>query len=194
MNTYNGMPATELSGASWRKSSISNSQGACVELAKARRERVRHAELQEPRWPGAHLHPGRDRRPHRRRQAGRIRRPAGRGSILTGLDGLDGPPGNYSQLTIHGYVPGERPVLAAHQVLPRRSCVAFARRGGIAGRRVHPMRRPPHSRGPYRCVRASAAGRAGARPGRPSGRARVALRPLALPSNLCWLLGMVYLT
>jgi hypothetical protein len=34
MNTYNGMPATELSGAMWRKSSISNSQGACVELAK----------------------------------------------------------------------------------------------------------------------------------------------------------------
>jgi len=34
MNTYNGMSATELSGAMWRKSSISNSQGACVELAR----------------------------------------------------------------------------------------------------------------------------------------------------------------
>jgi hypothetical protein len=34
MNTYNGMSATELSGAEWRKSSISNSQGACVELAE----------------------------------------------------------------------------------------------------------------------------------------------------------------
>jgi hypothetical protein len=34
MKTYNGMPATELLGAGWRKSSISNSQGACVELAK----------------------------------------------------------------------------------------------------------------------------------------------------------------
>jgi hypothetical protein len=34
MKTYNGMPATELSGAGWRKSSASNSQGACVELAK----------------------------------------------------------------------------------------------------------------------------------------------------------------
>jgi Domain of unknown function (DUF397) len=34
MNTYNGMPATELTGARWRKSSISNSQGACVELAR----------------------------------------------------------------------------------------------------------------------------------------------------------------
>ena len=34
MKTYNGMPATELSGAGWRKSSASNSQGACVELAR----------------------------------------------------------------------------------------------------------------------------------------------------------------
>jgi Domain of unknown function (DUF397) len=34
MKTYNGMPAAELSGADWRKSSASNSQGACVELAK----------------------------------------------------------------------------------------------------------------------------------------------------------------
>ena len=34
MKTYNGMPATELPSARWRKSSASNSQGACVELAK----------------------------------------------------------------------------------------------------------------------------------------------------------------
>jgi hypothetical protein len=34
MNTYNGMPATDLSDALWRKSSISNSQGTCVELAR----------------------------------------------------------------------------------------------------------------------------------------------------------------
>lgn len=34
MKTYNGMPASGLSGAAWRKSSASNSQGACVELAK----------------------------------------------------------------------------------------------------------------------------------------------------------------
>ena len=34
METYNGMPAADLAGARWRKSSISNSQGACVELAK----------------------------------------------------------------------------------------------------------------------------------------------------------------
>jgi len=34
MNMYNGMPAAELTGVCWRKSSISNSQGACVELAR----------------------------------------------------------------------------------------------------------------------------------------------------------------
>ena len=34
MKHYNGMPATVLPGARWRKSSASNSQGACVELAK----------------------------------------------------------------------------------------------------------------------------------------------------------------
>ena len=34
MKKYNGMPAANLMGACWRKSSISNSQGACVELAQ----------------------------------------------------------------------------------------------------------------------------------------------------------------
>ena len=34
MKHYNGMPATGLRGVGWRKSSASNSQGACVELAK----------------------------------------------------------------------------------------------------------------------------------------------------------------
>jgi hypothetical protein len=34
METYNGMPAAEITGARWRKSSLSNSQGACVELAR----------------------------------------------------------------------------------------------------------------------------------------------------------------
>ena len=33
MKTYNGMPAAQLGGVTWRKSSASNSQGACVELA-----------------------------------------------------------------------------------------------------------------------------------------------------------------
>jgi hypothetical protein len=34
MKTYNGMPAAELDDARWRKSSVSNSQGACVEMAR----------------------------------------------------------------------------------------------------------------------------------------------------------------
>jgi len=34
MKMYNGMPATQLSGVAWRKSSASNSQGNCVELAR----------------------------------------------------------------------------------------------------------------------------------------------------------------
>lgn len=33
-HTYNGMAATELSGAVWQKSRRSNSQGNCVELAQ----------------------------------------------------------------------------------------------------------------------------------------------------------------
>ena len=32
-SAYNGIPATELGGAAWRKSSASSSQGACVEFA-----------------------------------------------------------------------------------------------------------------------------------------------------------------
>jgi hypothetical protein len=31
---YNGMPATALQGATWQKSQRSNSQGACVEMAR----------------------------------------------------------------------------------------------------------------------------------------------------------------
>ena len=34
MNTYNGMSATELSGARWRKSSRSSPSGNCVELSE----------------------------------------------------------------------------------------------------------------------------------------------------------------
>lgn len=33
MNAYNGMPAGHLRDVAWRKSSASNSQGACVEVA-----------------------------------------------------------------------------------------------------------------------------------------------------------------
>jgi hypothetical protein len=34
MQTYNGMPATDLTGVTWRKSVRSNSTGNCVELAE----------------------------------------------------------------------------------------------------------------------------------------------------------------
>jgi hypothetical protein len=34
MKTYNGMSAAELADVRWRKSSVSNSQGACVEMAR----------------------------------------------------------------------------------------------------------------------------------------------------------------
>ncbi len=34
MKIHNGMSATMLTGVTWRKSSASNSQGACVELAR----------------------------------------------------------------------------------------------------------------------------------------------------------------
>jgi hypothetical protein len=33
-HTYNGMPAADLAGVSWRKSGRSNSTGNCVELAE----------------------------------------------------------------------------------------------------------------------------------------------------------------
>lgn len=32
-NTYNGMPATDISGVTWQKSAYSNPNGACVEVA-----------------------------------------------------------------------------------------------------------------------------------------------------------------
>lgn len=34
MSTYNGINATELTGVAWQKAKRSNSQGACVEMAR----------------------------------------------------------------------------------------------------------------------------------------------------------------
>lgn len=34
MSAYNGISATELTGAAWQKSERSNSRGSCVEMAK----------------------------------------------------------------------------------------------------------------------------------------------------------------
>jgi Domain of unknown function (DUF397) len=51
MNTYNGMPATDLAGARWRKSSISNSQGACVELARLTRDEFAVRNSRSPEGP-----------------------------------------------------------------------------------------------------------------------------------------------
>jgi hypothetical protein len=40
MRIWSGMPATDLTGAKWRKSSASNPSGACVELAELPGEQV----------------------------------------------------------------------------------------------------------------------------------------------------------
>jgi hypothetical protein len=46
---YNGISATRLDGAVWRKSERSNSQGACVELARLNSATVAMRNSRDPR-------------------------------------------------------------------------------------------------------------------------------------------------
>ena len=48
---YNGIPAGELNGATWRKSQRSNSQGACVELARISADTVALRNSRDPQGP-----------------------------------------------------------------------------------------------------------------------------------------------
>jgi hypothetical protein len=46
---HNGMSAADLAGATWRKSQRSNSQGACVELARIDTSTVAMRNSRDPR-------------------------------------------------------------------------------------------------------------------------------------------------
>jgi hypothetical protein len=48
---YNGMSARDLAGAAWRKSQRSNSQGACVEIARIGTEVVAMRNSRDPHGP-----------------------------------------------------------------------------------------------------------------------------------------------
>ena len=48
---YNGMSARDLEGAAWRKSQRSNSQGACVEIARIGTETVAMRNSRDPHGP-----------------------------------------------------------------------------------------------------------------------------------------------
>jgi hypothetical protein len=48
---YNGMPAGDLDGAVWRKSQRSNSQGACVEIARLDAGTVAMRNSRDPEGP-----------------------------------------------------------------------------------------------------------------------------------------------
>ena len=49
--SYNGMPAGELRGASWRKSSRSSAQGNCVETARLPGDQVAVRNSRHPQGP-----------------------------------------------------------------------------------------------------------------------------------------------
>jgi hypothetical protein len=46
---HNGISAAELTGASWKKSQRSNSQGACVEIARLDSETIAMRNSRDPR-------------------------------------------------------------------------------------------------------------------------------------------------
>jgi hypothetical protein len=48
---YNGMSAGDLDGAAWRKSQRSNSQGACVEIARIDAGTVAMRNSRDPQGP-----------------------------------------------------------------------------------------------------------------------------------------------
>ncbi|HYZ56381.1 MAG TPA: DUF397 domain-containing protein [Streptosporangiaceae bacterium] len=48
---YNGMSAADLDGAAWRKSQRSNSQGACVEMARIDAETIAMRNSRDPQGP-----------------------------------------------------------------------------------------------------------------------------------------------
>jgi len=53
---YNGMSARDLGGAAWRKSQRSNSQGACVEIARISTEIVAMRNSRDPNGPALICH------------------------------------------------------------------------------------------------------------------------------------------
>ncbi len=53
---YNGMSARDLQGAAWLKSQRSNSQGACVEIARINAEIVAMRNSRDPHGPALICH------------------------------------------------------------------------------------------------------------------------------------------
>ena len=72
---YNGMSARDLEGAAWRKSQRSNSQGACVEIARIGAETVAMRNSRDPHGAALICQRAADRGPHERPADRGVRRP-----------------------------------------------------------------------------------------------------------------------